>query len=165
MNESLSRRSGLNGTGKSNILDSIQCACERKASRPLTRHSVRSSLAVHTADRRSGLGAVDIDKLRVKTLTELIYKGGKAGVNKASVTLTFDNMDKARSPVGFETQDKVIVQRTIVMGQTVTSKYLINGHRATQEQVHNMFQSVQLNIKNPNFLIQQGPSLRDPRSL
>ena len=36
------------------------------------------------------------------------------------------------------------------------SKYLINGHKATQQAVQNMFQSVQLNINNPNFLIMQG---------
>jgi structural maintenance of chromosome 2 len=33
---------------------------------------------------------------------------------------------------------------------------LINGHRAQQQTVQNLFQSVQLNINNPNFLIMQG---------
>src|SRR5438105_6792597 len=37
-----------------------------------------------------------------------------------------------------------------------TSKYLVNGHRAQQQTVQNLFQSVQLNINNPNFLIMQG---------
>ena len=37
-----------------------------------------------------------------------------------------------------------------------TSKYLINGHRAQQQTVQNLFQSVQLKINNPNFLIMQG---------
>ena len=37
-----------------------------------------------------------------------------------------------------------------------TSKYLLNGHRAQQQTVQNLFQSVQLNINNPNFLIMQG---------
>ena len=37
-----------------------------------------------------------------------------------------------------------------------TSKYLINGHRAQQQTVQNLFHSVQLNINNPNFLIMQG---------
>jgi len=36
------------------------------------------------------------------------------------------------------------------------SKYLINGHRAQQQTVQNLFQSVGLNINNPNFLIMQG---------
>jgi structural maintenance of chromosome 2 len=36
------------------------------------------------------------------------------------------------------------------------SKYLINGHRAQQQSIQNLFQSVQLNINNPNFLIMQG---------
>ena len=36
------------------------------------------------------------------------------------------------------------------------SKYLLNGHKAQQQAIHSLFQSVQLNINNPNFLIQQG---------
>jgi chromosome segregation ATPase len=36
------------------------------------------------------------------------------------------------------------------------SKYLINGHRAQQQSIQNLFQSVQLNINNPNFMIAQG---------
>jgi structural maintenance of chromosome 2 len=44
--------------------------------------------------------------------------------------------------------------RQIVLGGT--SKYMINGHRAQQQTVQNLFQSVQLNINNPNFLIMQG---------
>lgn len=36
------------------------------------------------------------------------------------------------------------------------SKYLINGHRAQQQTIQNLFQSVQLNINNPNFMIAQG---------
>lgn len=39
------------------------------------------------------------------------------------------------------------------------SKYLICGHRSTQQAVQNLFQSVQLNINNPNFLIMQGALL------
>lgn len=36
------------------------------------------------------------------------------------------------------------------------TKYLVNGKTETQQEVSNMFQSVQLNIQNPNFLIMQG---------
>lgn len=36
------------------------------------------------------------------------------------------------------------------------NKYLVNGHSAQQQAVQNMFQSVQLNINNPHFLIMQG---------
>ena len=36
------------------------------------------------------------------------------------------------------------------------TKYLVNGKNETQQEVSNMFQSVQLNIQNPNFLIMQG---------
>jgi structural maintenance of chromosome 2 len=75
-------------------------------------------------------------------------------VTKASVTIVFDNKDKKKSPIGFEEYAQISVTRQIVLGGT--SKYLINGHRAQQQTVQNLFQSVQLNINNPNFLIMQG---------
>lgn len=36
------------------------------------------------------------------------------------------------------------------------TKYIVNGHNAQQQTVQNLFQSVQLNINNPHFLIMQG---------
>jgi structural maintenance of chromosome 2 len=36
------------------------------------------------------------------------------------------------------------------------TKYLINGHTAQQHAVETLFQSVQLNVNNPHFLIMQG---------
>lgn len=84
----------------------------------------------------------------------MIYKRGQAGVTKASVTIVFDNRDTKKSPIGFEEYATISVTRQIVLGGT--SKYLINGHRAQQQTVQNLFQSVQLNINNPNFLIMQG---------
>ena len=84
----------------------------------------------------------------------MIYKRGQAGVTKASVTIVFDNRDKSKSPVGFEEHAQISVTRQIVLGGA--SKYLINGHRAQQQSIQNLFQSVQLNINNPNFMIAQG---------
>ena len=75
-------------------------------------------------------------------------------MTKASVTIVFDNRDTKKSPIGFEEYGQISVTRQIVLGGT--SKYLINGHRAQQQTVQNLFQSVQLNINNPNFLIMQG---------
>lgn len=92
--------------------------------------------------------------VRAQNLQDLIYKRGQAGVTKASVTIVFDNNDKSTSPIGFEEYSQISVTRQIVMGGT--SKYLINGHRAQQTTVQNLFQSVGLNINNPNFIIMQG---------
>ena len=36
------------------------------------------------------------------------------------------------------------------------SKYLLNGHKALQTNIQTLFQGVQLNINNPNFVIMQG---------
>ncbi|SNX83715.1 probable SMC2 - chromosome segregation protein [Melanopsichium pennsylvanicum] len=117
---------GLNGSGKSNILDSI-CFV---------------------------LGITNLTAVRANNLQDLIYKRGQAGITKASVTIVFDNSDRSKSPVSFENCPQLTVTRQIAMGGL--SKYLINGHKATQQAVQNMFQSVQLNINNPNFLIMQG---------
>jgi len=124
--ESFNSITGLNGSGKSNILDAI-CFV---------------------------LGITNLSTVRAQNLQELIYKRGQAGVTKASVTIVFDNRDKSKSPIGFEEYAQISVTRQIVLGGT--SKYLINGHRAQQQTVQNLFQSVQLNINNPNFLIMQG---------
>ncbi|KAG7662300.1 SMC2 [[Candida] subhashii] len=117
---------GLNGSGKSNILDAI-CFV---------------------------LGIASMSTVRASNLQDLIYKRGQAGVTKASVTIIFNNNEKSKSPIGFEKFPTISVTRQIILGGN--SKYLINGHKAQQQTVLNLFQSVQLNINNPNFLIMQG---------
>lgn len=117
---------GLNGTGKSNILDSI-CFV---------------------------LGISNLSQVRVGNLQELVYKQGQAGVTKASVTIVFNNSDPAGSPVGYEQCKQITVTRQIVIGGK--NKYMINGATAQQAQVQNLFHSVQLNVNNPHFLIMQG---------
>ena len=36
------------------------------------------------------------------------------------------------------------------------SKYYLNGSNASNEKIKQIFQSVQLNVNNPHFLIMQG---------
>ncbi|CAM9911302.1 unnamed protein product [Pylaiella littoralis] len=117
---------GLNGSGKSNILDAI-CFV---------------------------LGISNLSQVRVSNLQELVYKQGQAGVTKASVTLVFDNTDKKGSPMGYEEFEEVTIARQVVIGGK--NKYLINGKTVQQSQVTNLFHSVQLNVNNPHFLIMQG---------
>lgn len=117
---------GLNGSGKSNILDAI-CFL---------------------------LGISNLSQVRAGSLQELVYKGGQAGVTKATVTITFDNRDKQQSPLGYETYDELTVSRQVVIGGR--NKYLINGSNATPSRVQDLFRSVQLNVNNPHFLIMQG---------
>ncbi|RPD56886.1 condensin complex subunit SMC2 [Lentinus tigrinus ALCF2SS1-7] len=117
---------GLNGSGKSNILDAI-CFV---------------------------LGLTNMASMRAQNQQDLIYKRGQAGVTKASVTIVFDNTDRSKSPVGLESCSQVTVTRQIAIPNL--SKYLVNGHKSTQQAVQTLFQSVQLNINNPNFLIMQG---------
>ncbi|KAG0089028.1 Structural maintenance of chromosomes protein 2 [Podila epicladia] len=117
---------GLNGSGKSNILDAI-CFV---------------------------LGITNWSQVRAGSIQDLIYKRGQAGVTKASVTVVFNNEDREQSPYGFESSKQITVTRQILIGGR--SKFLLNGHTAQQQVVQNLFQSVQLNINNPHFLIMQG---------
>ncbi|WVR09681.1 hypothetical protein IAU60_006756 [Kwoniella sp. DSM 27419] len=124
--ESFNAITGLNGSGKSNILDAI-CFV---------------------------LGITNMQSVRANNLMDLIYKRGQAGVTKASVTIVFNNADRTKSPLGFENTPQITVTRQIAVGNV--SKYLLNGHKSTLQALQNLFQSVQLNINNPNFLIMQG---------
>jgi hypothetical protein len=63
---------GLNGSGKSNILDSI-CFV---------------------------LGISNLSQVRAKNLNDLIYKQGNTDVKQATVTLVFDNSDPSQTPNG-----------------------------------------------------------------
>ena len=52
-------------------------------------------------------------QVRAGSLQELVYKGGQAGVTKATVTITFDNHDKKQSPLGYESYDELTVSRQV----------------------------------------------------
>ncbi|CAN8004450.1 unnamed protein product [Ixodes hexagonus] len=117
---------GLNGSGKSNILDSI-CFV---------------------------LGITNLSQVRAANLQDLVYKNGQAGVTKATVSITFDNRDPKQRPVGYEHYDEFTITRQVVVGGR--NKYLINGVTATTNRVQDLFRSVQLNVNNPHFLIMQG---------
>ncbi|KAJ2553755.1 Structural maintenance of chromosomes protein 2 [Coemansia sp. RSA 1878] len=117
---------GLNGSGKSNILDAI-CFV---------------------------LGIRNYKLLRANNMQDLIYKRGQAGITKASVTVVFRNNDRKTSPLGYEDCKQISLTRQIMVGGK--NKYMINGHTAQEQAVANMLQSVQLSINNPHFLIMQG---------
>ncbi|XP_013783818.1 structural maintenance of chromosomes protein 2-like [Limulus polyphemus] len=117
---------GLNGSGKSNILDAI-CFL---------------------------LGITNLTQVRATNLQELVYKNGQAGVTKATVSITFDNNNKKQSPLGYEQYDEITITRQVVIGGR--NKYLINGCNANNTRVQDLFRSVQLNVNNPHFLIMQG---------
>eukprot|EP01022_Parablepharisma_sp_SALTPOND_P018386 TRINITY_DN2_c0_g3_i1.p2 TRINITY_DN2_c0_g3~~TRINITY_DN2_c0_g3_i1.p2 ORF type:complete len:664 (+),score=101.84 TRINITY_DN2_c0_g3_i1:1978-3969(+) len=118
---------GFNGSGKSNIFDSI-CFL---------------------------MGITSLSHVRVSNLQELIYKYGNAGIEKASVTIVFDNSHQDRiCPIGMKDYKEVTVTRQVMKGGK--SKYYLNGSNATNEKIKQLFQSVQLNVNNPHFLIMQG---------
>jgi structural maintenance of chromosome 2 len=76
---------GLNGSGKSNILDAI-CFV---------------------------LGISNLSQVRAGNLQDLVYKQGQAGVTKASVTVVFNNADPSKSPIGYEHHETISVCRQV----------------------------------------------------
>jgi len=54
--------------------------------------------------------------MRAANQQDLIYKRGQAGITKASVTIVFDNSDRANSPVGFEEYKQITVTRQVRCG-------------------------------------------------
>lgn len=76
---------GLNGSGKSNILDSV-CFV---------------------------LGITNLQQVRAANLQELVYKQGQAGITKATVSVTFDNSEVNRSPLGYEQHSEITVTRQV----------------------------------------------------
>ena len=87
-------------------------------------------------------------------MQDLIYKRGQSGITKASVTIVFNNEDPEQCPIGYSDYPQITVTRQIVVGGK--NKYLVNGHNAANKVIENFFQSVQLNVNNPHFLIMQG---------
>ena len=76
---------GLNGSGKSNILDSI-CFV---------------------------MGITNMQQVMASNLQELVYKQGQAGVTKATVSIVFDNSNRSRSPISYEHYSEITVTRQV----------------------------------------------------
>lgn len=76
---------GLNGSGKSNILDAI-CFV---------------------------LGISNLSQVRASNLQDLVYKQGQAGITKATVSIVFNNSDPKQSPIGYEYNDTITVTRQV----------------------------------------------------
>ena len=85
---------GPNGSGKSNILDSI-CFV---------------------------LGITNLTQVRAANLQELIYKGGNAGITKATVTITFDNRDRDQSPFGYQDYEEITITRQVIINFKTKTK-------------------------------------------
>ena len=81
---------GLNGSGKSNILDAIWFV----------------------------LGITSVNHLRASKLQELVYKQGHSGVTQAEVTIVFDNKNKDKSPPTLLSWDAVTVRRVVCDGSS-----------------------------------------------
>ncbi len=94
---------GLNGSGKSNILDAI-CFV-------LGLTNMASVRGPH--DRNFSFLISSCYQMRAQNQQDLIYKRGQAGITKASVTIVFDNSDRENSPPGMENYAQITVTRQV----------------------------------------------------
>ncbi len=112
---------GENGTGKSNILEAIFFVLG---------FSLRSSKLARVTNPR-----------------ELIYNKGQGEVNKARVIIIFCNRDKTKSPVGYEKDDEIIIERVVCIKES-KNKFKVNNKIKTSSQIRDLFKSVRLNVDN-----------------
>lgn len=63
-------------------------------------------------------------QVRCSNLQELVYKQGQAGITKATVSITFDNSNRATSPTGYEDKQKITVTRQVRGPQPVLAEWL-----------------------------------------
>jgi len=107
---------GLNGSGKSNILDSI-CFVLGITNLSQVRGQTGPAVACwgfrarHRTAHRDA--APVLCQVRAGSLQELVYKQGQSGVTKASVSIVFNNSDRSRSPVGYEHCEQITVTRQV----------------------------------------------------
>ena len=127
LSPNLSCITGLNGSGKSNILDGI-CFV---------------------------LGLQAFSLARVDKLQEFVYKNGQSGITEAHVSLVFDHLGKALKELpGMRKQECMTVTRSIKHGK---SKYRLNGRKVTLTAIKRLFKSIGLNMDNPSsFFVKQG---------
>ncbi|UKJ89675.1 chromosome segregation protein [Theileria orientalis] len=118
---------GLNGSGKSNVLDSL-CFV---------------------------FGISDLSTVRATKLDELIYKQGQAGITRASVTIIINN-NQPNSPLmhPYNTMKEITITRQIAIGGK--NRYFINNHPATPKNIFDFYNTARMNINNARFLIMQG---------
>ena len=118
---------GLNGSGKSNILDAI-CFV---------------------------LGLQSYSLARVDKLQDFIYKSGQSGVTEAKVSIVFEDSNRQLGEqIWFNSEREVIVSRSIKRDR---SRFTLNGKKVTLASIKKLFKSIGLNMDNPNsFFVKQG---------
>lgn len=117
---------GLNGSGKSNIFDAI-CFV---------------------------MGISNLKKVRAEDQRDLIFKNGNAGIQKATVTIEFENSDPSPPEFPRSVYPTITIQRQILTNQT--SKFLLNGRTVAVNDIRKFFQNIGLNVDNPHFMVLQG---------
>lgn len=128
---------GPNGSGKSNVVESI----------------------------RFVLGEQSSKSLRSKSGADLIFKGSKqvGKLNRASVSITFDNSGRIFSLPGVEDQslsldfDEITITREVFVDGA--SKYSLNGNEVRLKDIHELIASVNIGASG-HHIISQGEADR-----
>ncbi|OAG30812.1 structural maintenance of chromosome 2 [Nematocida sp. ERTm5] len=121
MDKSFTAITGLNGTGKSNILDAI-CFV---------------------------LGVDTPRLLRSSSMKDLIFKQSKTTSGSAKVSLVFNNKEKERGPIGYTEVDTIKLTRIIT--EDGKTKYLLNDHNVSTKTVTRLLQCVGLSSSKAGY--------------
>jgi len=111
---------GLNGSGKSNILDAI-CFV---------------------------LGISNLSQVRAASLQDLVYKQGQAGITKATVTVVFNNQDASQSPIGYEHHETISVCRQVSIHSLYVFplSFILTHYSLTHISFHRLLLEVETSI-------------------
>ncbi|KAI5189548.1 structural maintenance of chromosome 2 [Nematocida sp. AWRm77] len=126
MDKAFTAITGLNGTGKSNVLDAV-CFV---------------------------LGIDCPRLLRSASMKDLIFKHAQSSRGEARATLFFNNKESASSPPGYEGVSRISLAR--VISEDGKTKHLLNGQNATNKSVTRLLQSVGLSTSKSAFRGESG---------
>mmetsp|Transcript_17977 Transcript_17977/g.45330 ORF Transcript_17977/g.45330 Transcript_17977/m.45330 type:complete len:252 (-) Transcript_17977:5-760(-) len=121
---------GINGSGKSNLLDSI-CFV---------------------------LGLSNLSVIRASKLQDLIFQNEKIQNKFALVSITLNDKNFSKKFFNFENLEKICFTRKILTSGK--NKYFLNGTAISPNKVLNFLYSINININNPHFFVRQGHIMR-----
>ncbi|AFP65348.1 structural maintenance of chromosomes protein 2 (nucleomorph) [Chroomonas mesostigmatica CCMP1168] len=117
---------GINGSGKSNVLDSI-CFV---------------------------LGLTNLSVIRATKIEDLIFRNEKSGTNFASVSLILNSKPSKNNLLNIKNLKKFTITRKIT--NTGVNKYILNQKVVNPSKILNFLFSINININNPHFFVRQG---------
>lgn len=128
---------GLNGSGKSVLLESI-----------------------------GFVFGVSAESLGARNLSDVIHRDGQQVLRQAGVVLVFDNRARSHSPAGYEQFDMISVERRVTLRDdgSTRDRWMIQGRAVQRKAVQQLFNAPSSHLGNPKYCISGQGMLRLARA-